>query len=98
MRFLVKVKQPVSTDHASEQDTLFEERLRTLFQRLKVQWNHTALEEGRRIYWFVVEIENLPEIHAVAARIFDTLRLKAEFLPEVKPKSYFGQPTGPFPR
>jgi hypothetical protein len=91
MRFLMKIPMPTAAENPVVGEPDFEEKLRNLFTEIGGQATYATMQDGRRIEWVVVDIQNPALITPAAEFIFRFLKVKIEFLPEMAPKPYYGR-------
>jgi hypothetical protein len=91
MRFLMKIAIPAAADNAVVSDPQFSEKLRSLFLKLGAEATYSNTLHGRRFEYVLVNVPDVTQITAVAKPVFDFLKVKPEFLPEVAPKPYYGR-------
>jgi hypothetical protein len=91
VRILMKIRVPDDSGSALRQDSDFDAKWKTLLAGLGALSVHSnAMPDGRFDY-AVFDIKDLAALSDLAKTVHGRLGVKVEFLPEVVPKSYFGQ-------
>jgi hypothetical protein len=88
MRLLMKITLPTPAENPEVEDGDFNRNLQKLFTEVGGLGSHSTLEDGRRVEWVIVDID--PALITPTAKfIFEHLKVKPEFVPEMTPKPYF---------
>ena len=86
MRFLIKIPIPATAENTVAGD--FDETLKQLFLKIGAQAAYSKTEEGRRVDYVLIDIEDVTRITALAEPIFHLLQVRPEFLPEIAPDKF----------
>jgi hypothetical protein len=87
----MKIHIPTKGDNPLRHDSNFDANWKSFLIGLGAQSVHSNDMSNDRIDYAVFEIEDLSVMFELARTVHAWLGVKPEFLPEVVPKSYFGQ-------
>jgi hypothetical protein len=87
----MKIPIPQKGQSAVRLDSDFDAKWKTLLAGLGAQSVHSNDSNTDRIDYAVFDIRDLALMFELAKTVHQWLGVKPEFLPEVVPKSYFGQ-------
>jgi hypothetical protein len=91
MRVLMKIDMPSREESPLRQDSAFEMKWKSLLASLGAQSVVSNEANGDRKDYAIFDIKDLAVMFELAKAVHAWLGVKPEFMPEVTPKSYFGQ-------